>query len=157
MADEKKAQGQAAEGQENLTVLDQIIQKGKLARDEEQLVYAQDMVDEFVEQILQAGDTVSNNTIAFINKRIQEVDLLLSQQLDEILHHENFQKVEATWRGMNYLVMNSETSTKLKLRVFNVSKKELRDDLEKAVEFDQSVLFKKIYEEEYGTFGGNPY
>jgi type VI secretion system protein ImpC len=157
MADEKKTQGQAAEGQENLTVLDQIIQKGKLARDEEQIVYAQDMVDEFVEQILQAGDTVSNNTIAFINKRIQELDLLLSQQLDEILHHESFQKVEATWRGMHYLIMNTETSTKLKLRVFNVSKKELRDDLEKAVEFDQSVLFKKVYEEEYGTFGGNPY
>ena len=145
------------EQEENLTVLEQVLQKGKLSRSEEQTPYACSMVDEFVEQLLQAGDTVSNDTIAFLSKRIQEIDLLLSQQLDEILHDDSFKKVEASWRGLNYLVMNTETGTHLKLRLMNASKKELRDDLEKAVEFDQSVLFKQVYEEEYGTFGGNPY
>lgn len=155
MAD--KTPDTANEQQENLTVLEQVLQKGKLARSEDQTPYAQSMVDEFVGQILEAGDTVSNDTIAFICKRIEEIDLLLSQQLDEILHHESFKKVEATWRGLHYLVMNTETGTQLKLRLLNASEKELRDDLEKAVEFDQSVLFKQIYEEEYGTFGGSPY
>jgi type VI secretion system protein ImpC len=140
-----------------LSVLEQVLQKGKLARSEDQVPYAHRMVDEFVQQILQAGDTVSNDTIAFISKRVEEIDLLLSQQLDEILHHDSFKKVEASWRGLNYLVMNTETGTKLKLRLLNASRKELQADVEKAVEFDQSTLFKHIYEEEYGTFGGNPY
>lgn len=142
---------------QTLSVLDQVIQKGKLARSDDQRPYAQGLVNEFVQQILTAGDTVSNNTIAFISKRIQEIDLLLSQQLDEILHHPNFKQVEASWRGLYYLVMNTETGTNLKIRLLNASRKELRDDVEKAIEFDQSVLFKHIYEEEYGTFGGNPY
>lgn len=142
---------------ENLSVLDQVLQKGKLVRSDDQVTYAHSMVDEFVEQILQAGDTVSNDTIAFITKRIEEIDQLLGQQLNEILHHESFKRVEASWRGLNYLVMNTETGTKLKLRLLNASQTELRDDLEKAVEFDQSTLFKHIYEEEYGTFGGSPY
>src|SRR5690606_8034838 len=82
---------------------------------------------------------------------------LLSAQLNEILHHEEFRKLEGTWRGLHYLVSNSETGANLKLRVLNVTKDELRRDLERAVEFDQSALFKKVYEEEYGTFGGTPY
>ena len=73
------------------------------------------------------------------------------------MHHPEFQKLEAAWRGLHYFVMQSETSTMLKIRVLNVSKDEVRKDLEKAVEFDQSALFKKVYEEEYGMFGGAPY
>jgi type VI secretion system protein ImpC len=73
------------------------------------------------------------------------------------MHHPEFQKLEAAWRGLHYFVMQSETSTQLKIRVLNVSKDEVRKDLEKAVEFDQSALFKKVYEEEYGMFGGAPY
>ncbi|MBM3610512.1 MAG: type VI secretion system contractile sheath large subunit [Alphaproteobacteria bacterium] len=153
----EKTPDTAKEQTGTLSVLEQVLQKGKLARSEDQVPYAHRMVDEFVQQILQAGDTVSNDTIAFISKRVEEIDLLLSQQLDEILHHDSFKKVEASWRGLNYLVMNTETGTKLKLRLLNASRKELQADVEKAVEFDQSTLFKHIYEEEYGTFGGNPY
>jgi type VI secretion system protein ImpC len=142
---------------ETPSVLDQVLQKGKLVRTDDQIPHARSLVDEFVTQILEAGDTVSNDTVAFISKRVQELDLLLSQQLDEILHHDNFKNLEASWRGLHYLVMNTETSTHLKLRLLNASRKELRDDVEKAVEFDQSVLFKHIYEEEYGTYGGSPY
>src|SRR6202044_2985960 len=71
--------------------------------------------------------------------------------------HPRFVQLEGTWRGLNYLVMNSETGTSLKLRVLNVPKKELIKDLGRAVEFDQSTLWKQIYENEFGTPGGEPY
>jgi len=92
-----------------------------------------------------------------INSRIAEIDRLLSTQLNEILHHEDFQKLEGSWRGLHHLVKNTLTGPQLKLRVMSVTKKELLKDFERALEFDQSATFKKIYEEEYGTFGGAPY
>ena len=140
-----------------LPLLDRIIQEGKMARDESQQAYARDLVGEFVNQILDEGMTVSKDTVASIEARVAQIDQLLSEQLNEIMHHEDFQRLEASWRGLHFLVMNTETSTRLKLRLLNVTKKELLDDLEKATEFDQSALFKKIYEEEYGTFGGHPF
>ena len=73
------------------------------------------------------------------------------------MHHPKFLKLEGTWRGLHYLVQNSETGTALKLRVLNITKRELYSDLSKAIEFDQSQLFKKIYENEFGTPGGEPY
>jgi type VI secretion system protein ImpC len=150
MADNSKKPGQE-------TTLDIIMTKGKMARDDSQKPFARDLVTEFVNQILEQGNIVSNDTVAFINQRIQQLDELLTDQLNEFMHHPDFQKLEGSWRGLNYLVMNTETSTHLKLRLMNVAKNELLQDLEKAVEFDQSQLFKKVYEEEYGTFGGHPY
>jgi type VI secretion system protein ImpC len=93
----------------------------------------------------------------FINKRIQVIDEIVSNQVNEVLHHADFQKLEASWRGLYFLVSNTECGSRLKLRLLNATKKELLEDLEKALEFDQSSIFKKIYEEEYGTFGGHPY
>jgi type VI secretion system protein ImpC len=139
------------------TLLEKIIWDGKMVRDESQVDYAKDLVGELAKQVVDQTMTVSTDTAAMINSRVAEIDELISKQLDEIMHAPDFQKMEGTWRGMHYLVMNTETSTRLKLRVLNVTKKELLNDLEKAVEFDQSVLFKQLYEEEYGTFGGNPY
>ena len=158
MADGKETKGAAATaaGTEQ-SLLEQVIDGGRLARDEEHVPHAQGMVAEFVDQLLAAGGSVKTNTVTFISEKIREIDALLGAQLDEILHAEAFQRLEASWRGLAYLVFNTETSTKLKLRLLNISKDELRKDLEKAVEFDQSNLFKKIYEEEYGTFGGHPY
>ncbi len=92
-----------------------------------------------------------------INSAIAALDQVMSKQLASIMHHEKFQKVEGSWRGLNHLVMNSETGAQLKIRMLNISKKELSRDLEKAVEFDQSQIFKKIYESEFGTAGGQPY
>ncbi|MBM3469104.1 MAG: type VI secretion system contractile sheath large subunit [Alphaproteobacteria bacterium] len=139
------------------SALDVLMTKGKLARDEAQRPFARDLVTEFVNQVLEQGTVVSKDTVAFINQRILELDDLIANQLNEIMHDPSFQKLEGSWRGLSYLVMNTETSTHLKLRLMNITKKELLDDLEKAVEFDQSQMFKKIYEEEYGTFGGHPY
>jgi type VI secretion system protein ImpC len=138
------------------TLLERILTEGKLARDQSQREYARDLVGEFVNEVL-AGGTVSNDVVDLINDKIAEIDDLLSAQVNEILHDAEFQKLEASWRGLSYLVFNTETSTRLKLRLLNITKGELLKDLEKAVEFDQSALFKKVYEEEYGTFGGFPY
>lgn len=140
-----------------LSVLDRIIQEGRMARDELQQTYARDMLEELATQILDEGMAIESDTVAMINHRIAQIDALISDQLNEVLHHPDMQKLEASWRGLHQFVMNTETSTRLKLRLLNVSRKELQDDLEKAVEFDQSTLFKKLYEDEYGTFGGNPY
>ena len=157
MADETQAATESGAAATELSLLDQIISKGKLARDEQQKPRAKDLVGEFVNQILEEGMTISRDTMAMIQAQIARIDEMLSKQLNEILHHPDFQKLEASWRGLHYLVMNTETSTRLKLRLLCASKQEIFKDLDQAIEFDQSQLFKKIYEEEYGTFGGNPF
>lgn len=154
----ENVQEQAENGGQTVTlsVLDRIIQEGRMARDELQQTYARDMLEELATQILDEGMAIGSDTVAMINHRIAQIDELISGQLNEVLHHPDVQKLEASWRGLHQFVMNTETSTRLKLRLLNVSRKELQDDLEKAVEFDQSTLFKKLYEDEYGTFGGIP-
>lgn len=99
----------------------------------------------------------SDDPALLIQYRIGLIDEIISKQLSEILHDRKFQQLEASWRGLHDLVFNSETGTRLKLRLLNVPKQKLQDDLDNAVEFDQSALFKKVYEEEYGVFGGSPY
>ncbi len=141
----------------NASLVDRIIDDGHMARTEEQRGYARDLISEFVEQVLAEEKTVSKDTATLINDRIAEIDDLISQQLNAVMHAPEFQQLEGSWRGLHYLVFNTETGTKLKIRVLNVSKADLLKDLEKASEFDQSALFKMVYEEEYGTFGGTPY
>lgn len=148
------AQGTAGE---EFSLLDQIIQEGRLARDEGQKGWARDILGEFVKQIMEGAVVVSKDTELMINLRIAQIDRLISQQLNEVIHHPEFQQLEASWRGLNYLIQQSETGEMLKVRVMNVSKKDLLKDMEKASEFDQSTLFKKIYEEEFGMFGGASY
>lgn len=142
---------------QTLSLLDEIIAKGRMAHDDSQQDYARDMLAEFATQVLDEGMAVDKDTVAMINDRISQIDALISDQLNQIIHHPELQKLEASWRGLHQLVSNTETSARLKLRLLNVGKNELQNDLEKAVEFDQSALFKKIYEEEYGTFGGQPF
>jgi type VI secretion system protein ImpC len=139
------------------SLLDQIVDEGRLARDPAARERGKDLVKEFVGQVLEGAITVSRDTEAMINARIAQIDHLLSIQLNEILHHAAFQKLEATWRGLRYLLDQSETSVMLKIRVLNCSKRELLRDLQRAPEFDQSAAFKKIYEEEFGVFGGEPF
>jgi type VI secretion system protein ImpC len=159
MADKAKqtAEAQVEEQVQEVSLLDQILTEGKMARDDYQREQAKDMIGEFVGQVMSGELTMSKNMDVAINARIAEIDRLLSAQLNEIMHHEDFQKLEGSWRGIHHLVKNSLTGTQLKIRVMSVTKKELLKDFERALEFDQSALFKKIYEEEYGTFGGAPY
>jgi len=136
-------------------MLKKIYTEGKLARDESQSLFAHKMLQELVNHV--KDDDHYDQVVPLIKHKQNEIDELLSAQLNEILHDKKFQRLEAAWRGLNFLVKNTETSTKLKIRVMNATKHELLKDLEDAIEFDQSSLFKKVYEEEYGTFGGHPY
>jgi len=156
---EKKPNGQAqaapaeAAAQEG-SLLDRILEEGRLVRKADQRESARDLIGEFVKQVMAGEMVVSKDTELMINSRIAQIDRLISKQLNEVMHHPEFQKLEASWRGVHYLVSQSETGDLLKLKVMNVPKKDLLKDMEKASEFDQSTLFKKIYEEEFGTFGG---
>jgi type VI secretion system protein ImpC len=142
-----------------LTLLDRIFDEGRLTRDSslDARTKARSMIGEFVDRVVDQNSTASLDVTQRIVDCIAELDDLISAQLNEVLHHADCQRIEAAWRGLHDLVMNTETGTRLKLRLLNVSKADLAKDLKGAIEFDQSALFKKVYEDEYGTFGGNPY
>ena len=118
---------------------------------------AQELLRTLTEEAMKGTVTFSRNMTRTLNDAVSAIDAVISKQLAAIMHSDEFQRLEGSWRGLNHLVMNSETGAQLKIRVFNLSKKELLKDLEKAVEFDQSQTFKKLYENEFGTPGGEPY
>jgi type VI secretion system protein ImpC len=155
-AKEQVAAAAAAETQE-LSLLDQIVDSGRFGKESAQQERGRDLVKRFVSEILDGQIVIAADTEAMINARIAQIDALISAQLSEVMHHPDFQALEGSWRGLKYLLNNSETSVMLKIKVLNVNKKELLRDLQKAPEFDQSALFKKVYEEEYGVFGGSPF
>jgi len=143
----------AATTEEATSLLDQILTNTKQTEPDR----AQDLVKNLVEQALAGTVTFDRNLTKTFDKAIAAVDAKLSAQLNAIMHDPKFLKLEGTWRGLHYLVQNSETGTALKLRVINLPKRELHRDMTRAIEFDQSQLFKKIYENEFGTPGGEPY
>src|SRR3984957_14620514 len=157
MADAQKAAPQATEQVLEKGLLDQIVEEGRMGKDEGAKERGKDLVKEFVAQVLDGSMTVTKDAETMINQRIAQIDRLISVQLNEVLHYPAFQKLEASWRGLKYMLDQSETNDKLKIKVLNVSKRELFKDLQRAPEFDQSALFKKVYEEEFGVFGGAPF
>ena len=153
---EKQAEAAAAGASttSSVSVLDQAIEATK----------KQVPADRVKEWMAALGDTVTQGVVKWeknvsrtLKEAIAAIDALVSKQLAAIMHAPEFQKLEGTWRGLNHLVMNSETGETMKIKVFNVTKRELAKDLEKAVEFDQSNMFKKLYEAEFGQAGGEPY
>lgn len=159
MGNPQTAPGAAPAGEQVVEkgLLDQIVEEGRLGTDTASKERGKNLVKEFVAQVLEGSMTVGRDVEMMINARIAQIDHLLSLQLAEVMHHPSFQKLEGSWRGLKYLVDNSETGTQLKIRMMNAGKKELLKDLQRAPEFDQSALFKKVYEEEYGVFGGAPF
>jgi len=143
---------ETAEG-DSLSLLDQAIAATRQTEPDR----AQELLKTLTEQALAGTVTFDKNLAQTINKAINAIDQQMSRQLAAVMQHPKFAKLEGTWRGLHYLVMNSETSAQLKLRVLNAPKKDLAKDLSRAVEFDQSQMFKKIYENEFGTPGGEPY
>ena len=111
------------------------------------------------EQALRDTAVISGDVLATIEALIAQIDRKLTDQVNQIIHSEEFQKVESAWRGLHYLVNNTETDETLKIRVMNISKGDLYKSLKKykGTAWDQSPFFKKLYEEEYGQFGGEPY
>ncbi len=116
-------------------------------------------VQTLAELVLKESSTITDDAVETIEGIIAEIDRKLTEQINLILHHEDFQRLEGTWRGLHYLVNNTETDETLKIRVMNITKKELDKTLKKfkGTAWDQSPIFKKVYEEEYGQFGGEPY
>jgi type VI secretion system protein ImpC len=157
MSDPQQAAAQLSEQTLESGLLDQIVEEGRVGTDSAAKERGKSLVKEFVAQIIQGHMTLSRDAEATINARIAQIDHLLSLQLNEVLHHETFQKLEGSWRGLKYMMDQSETSDMLKIKVLNVTKKELLRDLQRAPEFDQSAMFKKVYEEEFGVFGGAPF
>jgi type VI secretion system protein ImpC len=111
------------------------------------------------QQALRESTVVSDDVVGTIKAMIAEIDKKLTDQVNLIIHSERFQAVESAWRGLSYLINNTETDEMLKIRVMNISKKDLSKTLKKyaGVAWDQSPLFKRLYEEEYGQLGGEPY
>src|SRR3954470_22514907 len=107
---------------------------------------SEELIKALTEEALRGTVTWSKNVTQTITQGIAALDAAMSEQLAAILHHPDLQKLEGSWRGLHHLVMNSETSAKLKIKLLNVPKRELLKDVEKAVEFDQSQIFKKLYE-----------
>ena len=159
MSDTEGQAAQAAQAAEaaGANLLDQIVDESRIARTEHQRAVAKDLIGEMVHQLLDGTMTVSKDVVATIEARIAEIDNVLSTQLNAVMHNEAFQQLEGSWRGLHYLVQQSETSPMLKIRMMNATKRDLVRDFRSASEFDQSGMWKKVYEEEYGVFGGAPF
>jgi type VI secretion system protein ImpC len=159
MPDEQAAQAQPAAATAELTEFESLLNKEFKPKTSEAKSAVKLAVQTLAEQALAASTLVSDNAIKTIEAIIAEIDRKLSEQINLILHHDDFKALEGSWRGLHYLVNNTETGENLKIRVMNISKKEVSKTLKKfkGTAWDQSPLFKKLYEEEFGMPGGQPF
>lgn len=157
-ADKLQAQELTAQNVE-LSDFEQLLNREFKPKSDEANLAVQSAVKTLVNQALENASLVSDNSVKTIEGIIAELDKKLSDQVNQIIHNEKFQELESAWRGLSYLVNNTQTSESMKIRVLNVSKKELAKSLKKfkGTAWDQSPLFKKLYEDEYGTAGGEPF
>ena len=159
MAEEKRED--AAAGQEVLEQGDfeSLLQKEFKPKSDGAQQAVSAAVQTLAEQAVAAATLISDDAIETIEAMVAELDQKLTDQINQIIHHADFQQLEGAWRGLHYLVNNTETDETLKIKVMNISKKDVAKTLKKykGTAWDQSPLFKKVYEEEYGVFGGEPY
>lgn len=155
-ASQSTSQAPAA-GTTELGLLDDIVAQSKVAKTSTEHNRAKDIIGELVKEVLQGTVVVSDNLSATLDARVAELDQLISAQLSEVMHGAEFQRLESSWRGLHYLCKHTSTGEQIKIKVLNTTKKELVRDFKTAIDFDQSALFKKVYEEEFGTFGGAPF
>ncbi len=136
-----------------------LLQKEFKPKSDEAKTAVEAAVQTLAQQALSQTQLIGNDVVKSIEAMIAAIDEKLTSQVNQILHHADFQKLEGAWRGLHYLVNNTETDEQLKIRVMNVSKQELSKTLKryKGTSWDQSPLFKKIYNEEFSQFGGEPY
>ncbi len=152
---EAQAEGTTIEASE----FSSLLQKEFRSKSDQAKEAVETAVKTLAEQALAQTSLVSDDVLKSVESIIAELDSKLSEQVNMILHHDDFQKLEGAWRGLHYLVNNTETDEMLKIRVMNISKKDLHKTVKKfkGTAWDQSPIFKKMYEEEYGQFGGEPY
>ena len=154
MADATQTDAGAADAAPS--ILERIFDDGRLVRDEHQVDSARRMLHGFIEEATKAGVQVEGGAKQALAARIAALDRLISQQVNQVLHDDKFQRLEASWRNLHKLVTENEL-TSSKVRVLNCHRRELERDFRRAPGFDQSVFFKHVYESEYGTLGGSPY
>jgi type VI secretion system protein ImpC len=147
----------AATGVAVAGLLDQIVEQSKVAKSVSEHQRARDIISELAREVLQGTVVVSENLNLTLDARVAELDRMISEQLTAVMHAPEFQQLESTWRGLHYLCGQTSTGSQLKIKVLNASKKDVVKDFKSAIDFDQSALFKKVYEEEFGTFGGSPF
>ncbi|MDD6812815.1 MAG: type VI secretion system contractile sheath large subunit [Akkermansia sp.] len=142
-----------------LSDFDALLNKEFRPKTEEAKTAVQQAVGTLAQQALGKANLISDDVISSVQAMIAELDKKLSQQMNLVLHHKDFQKLESAWRGLDYLVRNTETDSHLKIRVMNISKDELAKTLKKfkGAAWDQSPIFKKMYEDEFGSPGGEPF
>lgn len=140
-----------------VALLDQIVEESRVARSDLERARAKDIISELAGQVLEGEVVVSENLAASLDARVAELDRVISEQLSEIMHAPQFQALESAWTGLHYLCKQTSTGEQLKIKLMNAPKKDLIKDFKTAIDFDQSALFKKVYEEEFGTFGGAPF
>ena len=138
-------------------LLDQIVEQSKVAKSDAEHQRAKDIISELAREVLQGTVVISENLNLTLDARVAELDRMISEQLTAVMHAPEFQQLESTWRGLHYLCGQTSTGAQLKIKVLNASKKDVVKDFKSAIDFDQSALFKKVYEEEFGTFGGSPF
>ncbi|WDE01450.1 type VI secretion system contractile sheath large subunit [Thalassomonas actiniarum] len=137
----------------------QLLQKEFKPKSDRAREEVENAVQTLAQYALKDIQLISEDTVRSIEAIISALDEKMKTQLDAVMHHDDLQKLEGTWRGLHYLINNTETDEFLKIRVMNVNKLELGKNLKKfaGTAWDQSPVFKKLYEEEYGQFGGEPY
>lgn len=138
-------------------LLDEIVENSKVAKSDGERARARDIISELAREVLEGTVVVSDNLNLALDARVAELDRLISEQLSAIMHAPEFQKLESTWRGLHYLCQQTSTGSTLRIKVLHAPKADLNRDFKSALDFDQSALFKKVYEEEFGTFGGAPF
>lgn len=138
---------------------DRLLETSFAAKTDERLSAVKSAVQTLAENALAGTSKIKGDVLTYVESIIAEIDKKLSKQINLIMHHQDFTKLEGSWRGLQHLVFNTETDTTLKIKVMNISKKDVQRTLKsyKGAMWDQSPLFKKLYEEEFGTPGGSPF
>src|SRR5580765_2249037 len=154
MATQQQPEGPG--GTLEVSELEHLLQKEFKPRSDAAKDAVESAVRTLAAQALSETALISSDAVSTIESIVAALDRKLTEQINVIMHHKDFQELEGTWRGLQYLVTNTETDEMLKIRIFNISKPELGRTLKrfKGIAWDQSPLFKKIYEQEYGMFGG---
>jgi type VI secretion system protein ImpC len=156
MAEEQKQPEAPAEG-EDVSILDEIVTATKLKPTDDAYGVTKKGVETLIAQLLEPGRVIPKVSKAIVDDMIAEIDRKLSSQLDAILHHPEFQKLESAWRSLKFLIDRTDFRENIKLEIINVNKEDLLEDFEDAPEIPKSGLYKTVYTAEYGQFGGQPY
>ena len=141
---------------QNVSIIEGIMQKSKYSKNDESYSIAKLGVAEFITEIVKSDNAESKINRFTLDEMIAHIDDLISQQMDEILHNEQFQQLESTWRGLHFLVERTNFQENIKINILDVTKQEALEDFDSNPDITTSTLYKYIYSAEYGQFGGEP-